>query len=274
MERSSVCGGRTVSRLVLKSPAEIEIMHEANRIIRKTLGELEQRIRPGLTTMDIDKFAEEQIRGAGAVPAFKGYPHRGDGRDFPGSVCTSVNQEVVHGIPSNKIVLAEGDIVSIDVGVLYKGYYGDSASTFAVGKINGEADKLLRVTREALRHGIGEARIDNRVSDIGHAVQTHVEKHGFSVVREFVGHGIGSQLHEDPQVPNFGQPGRRERLVEGMVLAIEPMVNAGGADVVLSAEDGWTARTRDNSLSAHFEACVAITQNGPQVLGLADGATI
>ena len=226
-------------------------MHEANRIVRRVIGELGRRIRPGITTAQIDAYAEQRIREAGAEPAFKGYPHRGDGRDFPGTVCTSVNDEVVHGVPSERVVLNEGDIVSVDLGVRYKGYYGDSAETFAVGRISDEAARLLRVTREALDVGVAQARSGNRVSDIGHAVQQHVERHGFSVVREFVGHGIGAQLHEDPQIPNYGEPGRRERLVPGMVLAIEPMVNAGSPEVVLSAQDGWTARTRDPYTFVH-----------------------
>ena len=253
--------------MVLKSPAEIAIMHEANLIIRRIIDELRERIRPGMTTAEIDAYAEERVRAAGATPAFKGYPHRGDGRDFPGTVCASVNDEVVHGVPSDRVTLKDGDIVSVDLGVLYKGYYGDSAETYAVGTIDKDAEKLLKITKESLERGVEQARPGNRVSDIGHAVQQHVEANGFSVVREFVGHGIGSQLHEDPQVPNFGQPGRRERLVPGMVLAIEPMVNAGGPEVLLSADDGWTARTRDGSLSAHFEVSVAITENGPRVLG-------
>jgi len=253
--------------MVLKSSAEIAIMHEANLIIRRIIDELRERVRPGMTTAEIDAYAEERVLAAGATPAFKGYPHRGDGRDFPGTVCASVNDEVVHGVPSDRVTLKDGDIVSVDLGVLYKGYYGDSAETYAVGTIDKDAEKLLKITKESLERGVEQARPGNRVSDIGHAVQQHVEANGFSVVREFVGHGIGSQLHEDPQVPNFGQPGRRERLVPGMVLAIEPMVNAGGPEVLLSAEDGWTARTRDGSLSAHFEVSVAITENGPRVLG-------
>jgi methionyl aminopeptidase len=256
-----------VSRLVLKSAQEIAIMDEANRIVRAILGELREQVRPGMTTMDIDRFAEERILRAGARPAFKGYPHPSGGRDFPGSVCTSVNSEVVHGIPSPRVVLAEGDVVSVDLGVIYKGYYGDGAETFPVGAIDAASATLLRVTREALERAVQRVRTGGRVSDIGHAVQTHVEAHGFSVVREFVGHGIGCRLHEEPQVPNFGQPGRRERLLPGMVLAIEPMVNAGAADVLLSADDGWTARTRDGSRSAHFELCVAVTDGGPWVLG-------
>jgi methionyl aminopeptidase len=258
-------------QMVLKSPTEIEIMHQANVILRRIIDDLREIIKPGVSTLDIDEFAERRIREAGGVPAFKGYPHRGDGRDFPNTVCASVNDEVVHGIPSASVTLKEGDIVSVDMGVLYKGYFGDTAETYPVGRISESAHKLLAVTREALDCGLQKARLGNRVSDLGHAVQTHVEKHGFSVVREFVGHGIGSKLHEDPQVPNFGQPGRRERLMPGMVLAVEPMVNAGASDVVLSADDGWTARTRDGSLSAHFELCVAVTEGGPQVLGLQAG---
>jgi methionyl aminopeptidase len=256
-----------VSGVVLKSPAEIEILDQANRIVQELLDELEGRIRPGMTTLEIDSFAEQRIREAGGSPAFKGYPHRGDGKDFPGTVCASVNSEVVHGVPSARVALVEGDTISIDLGVLYKGYYGDGARTFPVGKISEEDARLLDVTREALHLGIEQARVGNRVADIGHAVQKHVEAAGFSVVREFVGHGIGAALHEEPQVPNFGQPGRRERLEVGLVLAIEPMVNAGGPEVLLSAEDGWTARTRDGSRSAHFECCVAVTADGPRVLG-------
>ena len=243
-------------------------MHQANLILRRIVDDLRDLIKPGVTTLEIDRFAEERILEAGGVPAFKGYPHRNDGQGFPKSSCISINNEVVHGIPSGKVSLKEGDIISVDMGILYMGYFGDTAETYPVGRINGETEQLLKVTKKALDIGLQQARIGNRVSDIGHAVQTHVEKHGFSVVREFVGHGIGSSLHEEPQVPNFGQPGRRERLVPGMVLAIEPMVNAGTSDVVVSAEDGWTARTRDGLMSAHFELCVAVTENGPQVLGL------
>ena len=254
--------------LVLKSRAEIEIMDRANRIIRQILLDLQERICPGTTTLDIDSYAEGKIREAGGDPAFKGYPHPSNGSPFPGTACTSVNDEVVHGVPSDHTVLRQGDIVSVDLGVIYKGYYGDSAHTYAVGQISDAARRLLCVTRESLDLALREARIGNRVSDIGHVVQSHVEQSGFSVVREFVGHGIGSALHEDPQIPNFGSPGRRERLQEGMVLALEPMVNAGGPEVVMSAEDGWTARTRDGKLSAHFEACVAITRDGPRMLGV------
>lgn len=256
-----------MSRTVLKSPTEIQIMDEANKIVRGILLELRAMIGSGMSTIEIDAFAEEKIRAAGAIPAFKGYPHREDGNDFPGTVCASVNDEVVHGVPSRERVLAEGDIVSVDLGVHYRGYYGDSAETFPVGTVSDDATRLLQTTRQSLALGLEQARLGNRVSDIGHVVQTHVEGAGFSVVREFVGHGIGSQLHEEPQIPNFGEPGRGMRLAAGMVLAIEPMVNAGAPDVVLSAADGWTARTRDGSLSAHFEVSVAVTENGPLVLG-------
>jgi methionyl aminopeptidase len=256
-----------MSRTVLKSPAEIALMDRANRIVREVLEELRERIRPGITTADIDAYAEKRIREEGAAPAFKGYPHRNDGHDFPGTACTSVNDEVVHGIPSSDVVLQEGDIVSVDLGCVYKGYFGDSAETYPVGRVNDEAKHLLDVTRRALELAVAEARLGNRVSDIGYAVQSHVEANGFSVVREFVGHGIGSKLHEEPQIPNFGQPGRGMRLAPGMVLAIEPMVNVGGPEVMLSAADGWTARTRDGSLSAHFEVSVAVTAEGPLRLG-------
>jgi methionyl aminopeptidase len=253
--------------MVLKSPAEIAIMDEANRIVRGILSELADRVRPGVTTAEIDRAAEASVRRAGGTPAFKGYPHRNDGRDFPATVCTSVNDEVVHGIPSEQVTLRAGDILSVDLGVIYRGYYGDAATTFAVGAVDDGAARLLRVTRESLALAVEQARPGNRISDIGHAVQDFVERHGFAVVREFAGHGIGSRLHEDPQVPNYGEPGKGQRLMPGMVLAIEPMVNAGGADVVLSAADGWTARTRDGSLSAHFEVSVAVGEDGPRVLG-------
>jgi len=256
-----------VTRTTLKSAAEIALMDEANRIIRRILVDLRSYIRPGVSTMDVDRFAEQRIRDAGGVPAFLGYPHPGGGRSFPGTVCASINDEVVHGIPSGRAILREGDILSVDVGINYKGYYGDAAETYPVGRIGAEAQKLLDVTREALMRAVAQARPNRRISDIGHAVQSHVEAHGFSVVREFVGHGIGSRLHEEPQIPNFGRPGEGARLAAGMVLAIEPMVNAGGPEVVLSADDGWTARTRDGSLSAHFELSVAVTEAGPKVLG-------
>jgi methionyl aminopeptidase len=253
--------------MVLKSAAEIGIMDRANRVLREILRDLRERVRPGVSTLELDRFVERRIADAGGTSAFKGYPHPGLGPAFPGTICASLNDEVVHGIPSDRVVLKAGDILSVDVGILLGGYYGDTAETFAVGAVTPLATRLLEVTRAALDAGVRQAVAGNRVSDIGHAVQQRVEEAGFSVVREFVGHGIGSKLHEEPQVPNYGPPGRGVRLTPGMVLAIEPMVNAGGPEVLLSAEDGWTARTRDGSLSAHFEYSVAITEDGPKVLG-------
>jgi len=209
--------------------------------------------------LSLDAFAEEFIRAAGAKPAFKGY------RGYPGTLCTSVNEQVIHGIPSKDVVLREGDLLSIDVGALVDGFYGDAAVTVPVGTVRPEAERLMRVTEEALAFGIAEARPGNRLFDISSAIQRHVEKNGFSVVREFVGHGIGRSLHEDPQVPNFGERGRGPRIQSGMVLAIEPMVNAGGSKTVIQ-EDKWTAVTADGSLSAHFEHTIAVLDNGPKVL--------
>jgi len=246
--------------IVCKSPAEIEKMRRSGKIVRQVLDEVAAMVKPGISTMDLERAAAKKIRELGAKPAFKGY------YDYPCVLCTSVNQEIVHGIPNDKRVLKEGDIVSIDCGVVLDGYYGDSAITVPVG--NGQNDtvkKLLQVTQESLYKGIEKARIGNTVGDVGAAVQEHVEANGFSVVREFVGHGIGTKLHEDPQVPNFGTRGHGARLREGMVLAIEPMVNVGrpGARVL---EDKWTAVTEDGSLSAHFEHCVAVTSDGPVIL--------
>jgi len=216
-------------------------------------------VAPGVTTADLDRLAEKRIAQAGATAAFKGY------HGYPATICASINEEVIHGIPSGRRVLNEGDVVSLDVGASLDGYYGDSAITLAVGQVSEEAATLLRVTEEALYKAIEQARPGGRVSDIGHAVQRHVEAYGFSVVREFVGHGIGQRMHEEPQVPNYGDPGRGPRLTEGMVLAIEPMVNAGKAAVRVLA-DGWTAVTKDGSLSAHFEHTVAVTAEGPRIL--------
>lgn len=216
-------------------------------------------VEPGKTTEELNEVAEKLIQEWGAVPAFKGY------RGFPKSICASINEEVVHGIPSLSRKLNIGDIVSIDVGIYKCGYYGDSAVTIPVGEISPSAKKLLQVTQEALRRGIDRARVGYRLFDISYAVQSYVEKEGFSVVRDFVGHGIGKEMHEDPQVPNFGEPGRGLRLKAGMVLAIEPMVNAGGPEVMV-LPDRWTVVTRDGSLSAHFEHTVAITEEGPQIL--------
>ena len=234
-------------------------MRAAGRLVGQVLTALAAKVAPGVTTADLDAIAEGLIVDAGAIPAFKGY------HGYPATICASVNDEVIHGIPSGKRVLEAGDVVSIDVGAALGGYYGDSAVTLPVGLVSEEAARLLRVTDESLYKAIDAVKPGGRVSDIGHAVQKHVEANGFSVVREFVGHGIGQAMHEEPQVPNYGEPGRGPRLAEGMVLAIEPMVNAGKAAVrVLS--DGWTAITRDRSLSAHFEHTVAVTADGPWIL--------
>ena len=244
--------------IVCKSPGEIEKMRAANALVANVLAELAAVVAAGVTTRDLDVLAERLVREGGAEPAFQGY------RGYPATLCASVNEQVVHGIPSKRQLL-EGDIVSLDMGVKLNGFFGDSAVTVAVGRISEDAQRLLRVTQEALEHGIGQARVGGRISDIGHAIQEHVERHGFSVVREFVGHGIGAALHEEPQIANYGEPGRGPRMVEGMVLAIEPMVNIGRPAVkVLS--DGWTAVTRDGSLSAHFEHTVAVTRQGPSIL--------
>lgn len=241
-----------------KSPAEVERMAAANGLVAAILAELTAAVAPGVTTLDLDALAECRITEAGARPAFKGY------RGYPATLCTSVNEQVVHGIPSDRR-LVEGDIVSLDMGVLLDGFYGDSATTVAVGRITPEAGKLLQVTEHALEQAIAQVRAGARLSNLGHAVQQCVEASGFSVVREFVGHGIGVALHEEPQIPNYGESGRGPRLAEGMVLAIEPMVNAGRPAVKVLA-DGWTAVTRDGSLSAHFEHTVAVTANGARVL--------
>lgn len=255
--------------IALKSPPEIEIMRAANVIVAEVLAELRRHVRAGVTTGELDRIAEDMTRQRGATPAFKGYAPTG--RAFPSSVCTSINDEVVHGIPSERRVLRDGDLIGLDFGVCYKGFYGDAAITVAVGQADGEADRLMRVTREALWAGIDEVRVGHRLGDVSAAIQERVERDGFSVVREFVGHGIGRRLHEDPQVPNFGKRDRGIRLREGMVLAIEPMVNMGAPEVRIT-EDGWTAVTRDGSRSAHFEHSVAVTPNGPYVLSLLDPA--
>jgi methionyl aminopeptidase len=244
--------------IVCKSPAEIERMRAANQLVANVLAELAAMVAAGVTTADLDAEAERLVRAAGAEPAFKGY------RGYPCTLCASVNEQVVHGIPSAR-ALAEGDIISLDMGVKLNGFFGDSAVTVPVGHVAPEVTRLLQVTQDALAKGIEQVRLGGRVSDIGHAIQRHVETHGFSVVREFVGHGIGAALHEEPQIANYGEPGRGPRLAEGMVLAIEPMVNMGRAAVKVLA-DGWTAVTRDGSLSAHFEHTVAVTKSGPRVL--------
>jgi methionyl aminopeptidase len=245
--------------MVLKSPGELDLMDEANRIVHEVLDGIGERVRPGVTTRELDRFAESLIRSRGGVPAFLNY------KGYPATLCTSVNDVIVHGIPG-ELTLREGDILGVDCGVVYKGYYGDAARTFPVGKVSPEAERLIAVTRRALEIAVETVQPNRRLSDIGHAVQSYVESQGFSVVREFVGHGIGTALHEEPQVPNFGHPGRGPRLRPGLVLAIEPMVNAGEPAVEVDA-DGWTARTRDGSLSAHFEYSVAVTDEGARVLG-------
>ena len=244
--------------IVCKSAGEIEKMRLANGLVADVLAQLATMVAPGVTTRDLDTAAERLVREGGAEPAFKGY------RGYPATLCASVNEQVVHGIPSDR-PLVEADILSLDMGVKLNGFYGDSAVTVPVGRIAEDAARLLKVTEEALERGISQVRVGGRISDIGHAVQEHVERHGFSVVREFVGHGIGVALHEEPQIANYGEPGRGPRMVEGMVFAIEPMVNMGKAAVKVLA-DGWTAVTRDGSLSAHFEHTVAVTRNGPLIL--------
>jgi len=244
--------------IVLKSPKEIEKMTKAGSIVGEILEEIKEMIQTGITTKDIELFAEERIKVLGGFPAFKGY------RGYPASICTSVNDEVVHGIPSSRR-LKDGDIVSVDLGVLCDGFYGDAAVTVPVGNIDDKTSVLLRVTEEALSLGIDNAIEGKRVSDISYAIQSHVEKNGFSVVRTFVGHGIGRELHEEPQVPNYGMSGKGPRLKDGMTLAIEPMVNAGTYEVRVLG-DGWTAVTSDGKKSAHFEHTVLVTSGRPEIL--------
>lgn len=244
--------------IVVKSMHEFLLMQKAGRIVATVLNELEAAIKPGVTTKELDEIAETTILKLGGVPAFKGYG------GFPASICTSVNEEVVHGIPGKR-VLIEGDIISIDVGAFYEGYCGDAARTFPVGRISPLAEQLLQVTKEALEKGVAMAKVGNRLTDISHAIQTHVEAAGFSVVRQYVGHGIGQKMHEEPQVPNYGLPGRGPRLKAGMALAIEPMVNTGEFPV-RTLSDNWTVVTQDGSLSAHFEDTVFITEDGNEVL--------
>ncbi len=245
--------------IVRKSASEIEVMAEAGRISARALRLAGEAVRPGVTTAELDEVAEAAIREAGAIPAFLGY------HGFPKTLCTSVNSQVVHGIPSRSVKLSDGDIVSIDVGAVFEGYYGDNARTFPVGTIDAETQRLLDVTEASLDAGIAAARAGNRLYDIGSAVQTVAEAAGFGVVREYVGHGIGRAMHEDPNVPNYGRAGTGPKLEVGMVLAIEPMINAGGA-AVESLADGWTVVTCDSRPSAHFEHTVAVTESGPRIL--------
>lgn len=244
--------------IILKSKSEIAKMRVACRIVAEVLQEVAQAVRPGISTLELDALAERGIRSRGAVPAFKGY------RGFPNSLCVAVNEQVVHGIPSKRR-LKEGDIIGLDLGAIWDGYYGDSAVTVPVGRIAPAIARLLTITREALYAGINEVKPGKHLSDISHAIQKHAETQGYNVVRTFVGHGIGTALHEEPQVPNFGPPGRGPRLKAGMVLAIEPMVNIGDADVEI-LDDGWTVVTADGQWSAHFEHTVAVTEDGPDIL--------
>lgn len=246
--------------IIRKSREELQKMRRAGRVVAGVLDMLEKYIRPGTTTDRLDRLAEEYIRGKGGIPSFLGY------RGFPRSICTSINDEVVHGIPGER-KLAEGDIIGIDVGVMMDGYHADAARTYPVGEVSKVARRLMEVTLESLEAGIRACRPGNRLGDVSHAIQEVVERGGFSVVVQFVGHGIGKDMHEEPQVPNFGPPGRGPRLERGMVFALEPMVNEGGYEVEVG-EDGWTVRTKDGKLSAHFEHTVAVGDEGPEILTL------
>ena len=245
--------------IYIKTDEEIELMREANQLVGKTLGELAKHIAPGVTTLQLDRIAETFIRDHGAEPAFLGYG------GFPNSICASVNENVVHGIPSDKVILKDGDIISVDCGTKLKGFVGDSAYTFCVGNVSEPVKDLLRTTKEALYKGIEQAQVGRRVGDISHAVQTWCEKKNYSVVRELVGHGCGREMHEDPEVPNYGRRGCGPLLKNGMCICIEPMINQGSKNVVFEA-DGWTVRTKDHKCSAHFEHCIAILPEGPLIL--------
>jgi methionyl aminopeptidase len=251
----------------LKSPREIGLMRAGGHILADVVDRLREMVKPGLSTLEIDEDVEAFIRSRGALPAFKGY------RGFPATVCISINDEVVHGIPSAHRRIKEGDIVGLDLGCIVEGYFADCAFTLAIGDVPPKVQQLLDVTRESLDVAIAECRAGRRLSDVSHAVQAHVERHGFSVVRAFVGHGIGRALHEDPQIPNFGDPGRGPQLRPGMVLAIEPMVTMGSWEVKV-LDDGWTAVTRDGSLAAHFEHTIAVTEDGPEVLTSRTGRSV
>ncbi|MEE0808613.1 MAG: type I methionyl aminopeptidase [Acutalibacteraceae bacterium] len=248
--------------IVLKTGRELKVMREACRISAGALKLVGSAVEPGVTTAELDRLAEEYIRSEGAVPNFKNY------EGYPATACISINNEVIHGIPSKSRKIVAGDIVSVDLGAMFEGYHGDNAATFACGDVSPEAKRLMDTTRESLYEGIKAARVGGRIGDISNAVQQYVEARGFSVVRQFVGHGIGTKLHEAPEVPNFGTAGRGIRLMPGMTLAIEPMVNAGSFDVKILS-DGWTVLTRDGSLSAHFEHTIVITPDGPQIMTIA-----
>lgn len=247
--------------VILKTEKQIELMKSACKIVKETLDLVEKYIKPGVTTLELDKIAEDFIRSKGAIPSCKGY------YGFPASICASVNDVVVHGIPSSNVVLKEGDIISIDLCAFIRGFHGDAARTFAVGKISAEKQKLIDVTKQCFFEGVKAIKIGGTIGDIGHAVQTYAEGCGFSVVREMIGHGIGKDMHEDPEVPNYGKQGCGEKIKEGMVICIEPMINMGRKDVVIES-DGWTCRTRDRKPSAHYENTVAITKNGIEILTL------
>ncbi|HQU29726.1 MAG: type I methionyl aminopeptidase [Nitrospira sp.] len=241
--------------IILKTSDEIELIAQASRIVAECQKVLAGLVKPGISTLELDHVTEECIRDLGGIPAFKGY------RNYPNSLCASVNEQVVHGIPSSR-VLMDGDIIGLDIGAIVGGFYGDGAITISIGEIDSKKELLISVTKEALQKGVEKAVVGNRLSDISHAIQAHIEVHGFSVVRDFVGHGIGRQLHEEPQVPNYGKPGQGPRLKAGMALAIEPMVNMGKPGVKV-LDDGWTAVTTDGSCSAHFEHTITIEPHGP-----------
>ncbi len=251
------------SSITIKSDRELGYMREAGRVVARVKEKIAEAIGPGVTTLELDRVAEREIRSNGAVPSFKGYTAGGH-IPFPASICASVNDEIVHGIPSGR-VLEEGDVLSIDVGAIVHGFHGDSAFTVGVGEIDEGAERLIEATRESLRLGIEQARVGARIGDISSAVQEHAESRGYGVVRQYVGHGIGRSMHEAPEVPNYGEPGRGPLLREGMALAIEPMLNVGGWEAV-QGDDGWTVVTADGSLSAHFEDTIAISEDGPEVL--------
>ena len=248
--------------MIIYCEEEVRAIKRSNQIVATILNELEAMIKPGIRTKELDEWAETRAREMGAIPAFKGY------RDYPASLCTSINEEIVHGIPSSRS-LREGDILSLDFGVLYEGYYGDAAATFPVGKITPQAKKLIQTAEEGFYKGLDQIKVGNRISDISHAIQRYVESQGFSVIRSFVGHGIGLSLHEEPQIPNFGLPGRGLKIKPGMVFALEPMIAMGDWNVEI-LDDNWTAITKDRSLSAHYEHTVAVTQEGAQILSLLD----
>lgn len=244
--------------IYLKTDLQIQKMRDAGKIVAETLAKVEEAVRPGISTKELDRIAEDYILGCNAKPSFKGYC------GFPASICASINEEVIHGIPGDR-VLVEGDIISIDCGAIYKGFQGDAARTFPVGKITPDVQKLIDVTKQSFFEGIKQAIVGNKIGDISHAVQTYAESNGFSVVRDYVGHGIGKKMHEDPHVPNFGEPNRGPKLVRGMAIAVEPMINMGVPDV-LDTANGWTVITADNRPSAHYENSIAILDNGPEIL--------